>query len=454
MNKVRLIFEPKSVVLVGSSVIQEKIGMTSPRLFESVTNNMKRGFRGKTYVLDVENKTELGELIETPDLAVIMLPPEQSILQVEKCAKRGINAFIIITGGFTEKQRRHLLRLKENHDISILGPNTILGVLNTTNGLNTTFEEGARPKIGEIAIISQSGGVGAFLLDWACSYNIGISKFAFTGDKIDLDDVDLLQYFESDRRTKVICLYMEGVRDGRGFIKRARKTTKKKPILVLKGGTTRESARRAESHTASIAGSDEIFNAALKKAGIIRVENVEELMNTAVAFTKQPPMRGANVAIVSNVGGPAILAADAIVKNDLKLAVISTKTKEKIENLYPGMSASNPIDIIADAKAERYTKVLELVLADENVDGVLVISMLKSTFFEPEDAKAIPNAAAKYPEKPVVAVPAGAEDFFRVRKVLGETNIPLFNLPEKAARALRALRDYGAITTIAHQSEV
>jgi acyl-CoA synthetase (NDP forming) len=201
LNEVSSIFEPRTVVIIGSSTIQEKVGMASPKVFKNVVNNMKRHFSGKTYVIDVESKAEVENLPETPGLAAIMLPPRQSMRQAEKCAKRGIKALIIITGGFTEKQRKYLLRLREEHDIRILGPNTILGALNTTNGLNTTFEEDSMPEIGNIAIISQSGGVGALLLDWACSYKIGISKFAFTGDKIDLDDVDLLHYLETDRST-------------------------------------------------------------------------------------------------------------------------------------------------------------------------------------------------------------------------------------------------------------
>jgi acyl-CoA synthetase (NDP forming) len=272
-----------------------------------------------------------------------------------------------------------------------------------------------------------------------------VSKFAFVGDKIDVDDVDLLRYFGNDKNTKVICIYMEGIKNGRKFIEEARKIVKKKPILALKGGITQESAKRAKSHTASIAGSDEIFDAAFKKAGIIRVEDIEELMNAAVALSKQPPMRGDNVAIVSNVGGPAILAADAVVRNDLKLASLSEKTKKKIESSYLGVDATNPIDMIADARAERYSRVLELVLADKNVDGVLIINMLKSCFFEPEDAEVIPETAAKYPKKPVVDVPAGGEDFTFVYKVLGDTDIPLYNLPEKAVKALKILRTYGKI---------
>jgi len=448
MADVKTIFEPKTVVLIGSNVIREKVGMASPRLFTDVIYNMKKFFKGKTYVIDLHGKKEnnsLDTLSETPQLAVIMLPPEESIIQAEKCAKKGIKALVMITGGYKNPQRQRLLELKTKYGIRILGPNTIMGVINTTNGLNTTFEKDTMPKKGGITVISQSGGVGACLLDWACFYDIGISKFAFMGDKIDVDDVDLLKYFSSDEETKVICLYMEGIKKGRKFMEEAAKTVKKKPILVLKGGITQESAQRAKSHTASMAGSNEIFDAAFKKAGIIRVENIEELMDAAVALAKQPSMLGDNVAIVSNVGGPAILAADAIAKNNLKLATLSEKAKKEIEQLYQGVDATNPIDMIADARAERYEKVLDLVLADANVDGVVVINMLKSCFFEPEDAKVIPKVAAKHPKKPIVDVPAGGEDFAYVHKVLCKTDIPLYNLPEKAAKALKILRIYGMI---------
>jgi len=448
MNEVQVIFEPQSVLLIGSNMIQEKIGMTSPQLFKDVIYNMKRFFRGKTYVLDIDGKAgydSLAELQEIPELAVVMLPPQQSIFYAEKCARMGVKALVIITGGYKNLQRQKLLNIREKHGIRILGPNTIMGVINTSNGLNTTFERNVMPKRGNIAVISQSGGVGACILDWACFYDIGISKFAFMGDKTDVDDVDLLQYLKKDKNTKVICLYMEGIKNGRKFIEEAREIVKKKPIVTLKGGITQESAQRAKSHTASVAGSDEIFDAAFKKAGIIRVENVEELMDAAIALSKQPPMRGDNVAIVSNVGGPAILAADAVARNNLKLATLSDKTRKKIESLYPGVDATNPIDMIADARAERYQRVLELVLADKSVDGVVVINMLKSCFFEPKDAKVIPKIAVNYPNKPVVDVPAGGEDFALVHKVLCKSNVPLYNLPEKAVKALKALRIYGKI---------
>jgi acyl-CoA synthetase (NDP forming) len=448
MGEVKTIFEPRKAILIGSSAIREKVGMASPQLFSDVIYNMKKFFHGKTYVLDTEGKisrTHLSKLPEVPELAVVMLPPEQSIEHAKECMKAGVKAFVMITGGYKDNQRQKLLKLKEQYDVKILGPNTIMGVLNTANGLNTTFERNVMPKKGNIAVISQSGGVGACLIDWACFYDVGISKFAFVGDKIDVDDVDLLQYLGRDKNTKVICLYMEGMKNGREFIEQARKISKQKPILVLKGGITQESAQRAKSHTASIAGSDQVFDAAFKKAGIIRVETIEELMNMAIALSKQPPMRGDNVAIVSNVGGPAILAGDAVTRNNLKLANLSEETKQKIESLYHGVDASNPIDMIADARADRYEKVLDLVLRDKNVDGVLVINMLKSTFFEPKDAKVIPKVASKYPNKPIVDVPAGGEDFELVYRVLSNTNIPLYNLPDKAVKALKILRDYGKI---------
>jgi len=445
MDEVKVIFEPQSVVLIGSSMIREKVGMASPQLFRNVIYNVKKFFRGNTYVLDVDGKAgynHLNDLPEISELAIMMLPPEQSLIQVEKCAKKGVKALVVITGGYDDEQRQQLLKLKGEYSIRILGPNTIMGIINTVNGLNTTFERDLMPRRGNISVISQSGGVGACLLDWACFYKIGISKFAFMGDKIDINDVNLLKYLNEDRETKVICLYMEGIENGREFIQVAKKVVETKPILVLKGGATKEAAQRALSHTASIAGSDTIFDAALKKAGIIRVEDGEELINSAVALAKQPPLCGDNIAIVSNVGGPAILAADAIVRNGLKLAVLSEKTRKEIESRYPGIEAVNPIDLIADARADRYSVVLDLVLSDPNVEGVMVINMLKSCFFEPGDALAVAEATEKHAEKTVVDVAAGGEDFILVHSVLENTNVPVYNLPEKAAKALQASRIY------------
>lgn len=445
MFSVKYLFEPKQVALIGSSKLKEKVGMTSPHLFTNVAYNMRRYFKGKIVTVDI-NKQTLQRIQETnPELAVVMLPPNLSLQQAEKCAEFGVRALVMITGGFKNHQRQQLVQLRNEYGVRILGPNTIMGVINTANGLNTTFERGLMPPKGNIAVVSQSGGVGACLLDWACFYGVGISKFAFIGDKIDVNDVDLLEYFNQDPKTKVICLYMEGVEDGRKFIETAQKVVRKKPILAVKGGKTREAAQRALSHTASMAGRDEVFDAALQKAGVIRVEDLEELLNAAIALSKQPPLKGDNIAVVSNVGGPAILAADAVVKNGLRLARLAESSKKEIETRYPGVDASNPVDMIADAKAERFATVLRLVLSDPNVDGVMVINMLKSTFFEPRDALVIAKTVKKHARKPVVDVPAGGEDYNRIHKTLGKSNLPLYNLPEKAAKALKTLRLYAEI---------
>jgi acetyltransferase len=445
MTGIRNIFEPKTVVLIGSSRIREKVGMTSPHMFRSVLYNMTKFYKGEIHVVDLEGKEgakTTKEISHAPDLAVVMLPPSDVIEQVQNGVERNIKAFVLLTGGFKDPQRKRLSEFVSEYDIRILGPNTIMGVISTSNGLNTTFERDVMPPKGDISVVSQSGGVGACLLDWACYYGVGISKFAFMGDKVDVDDVDLLHYLENDSNTKVICLYVEGVENGREFIEAAREIVKSKPILALKGGVTREAAKRALSHTASVAGSDVVFDAAFKKAGIIRVEDVEELLDSAVALSKQPLLRGDNIAIVSNVGGPAILAADAVVKNGFRLATLSEKTRLRIEKKFPGVEAVNPIDLIADARTDRYSFVLDAVLSDSNVDGVMVINMLKSTFFEPRDALAVVKTAAEYGDKPVVDVPAGGEDFAFVQKVLKNTLVPVYNLPEKAAKVLRVLRLY------------
>jgi len=451
MNGVKSIFEPTTVVLIGSSRIREKVGMTSPEMFESVIYNMTRLFNGETHIVDIEGERgarTLDKLPHPPDLGVVMLPPRESIHLVKKSAEIGVKAFVLLAGGYKNHQRKQLSELRHEYGVRILGPNTIMGVINTSNGLNTTFERNLMPQKGKISVVSQSGGVGACLLDWVCSYGIGVSKFAFMGDKIDVDDVDILLYFDKDPNTKVICLYMEGIEKGREFVEAAQNVVKRKPILALKGGVTKEAAHRALSHTASVAGSDVVFDAAFKKAGIIRVGNIEELLDAGIVLAKQPPLKGDNIAIVSNVGGPAILAADAVVKSGLKLAMFSEKTRRYIEKRFPGVEAVNPIDLIADARAQRYSAVLDVVLSDPNVDGVMVINMLKSCFFEPEDALAVASTAKKHKDKPVVDVPAGGEDFTLVQNVLRKTYLPVYNLPEKAAKALEALRAYDRVRAV------
>jgi acyl-CoA synthetase (NDP forming) len=442
-KRINLIFEPKSVVLIGSSKIIEQVGMASPELFKNVEYNMRKYFKSEFIVIDIENTKDIPEV----DLTIIVLPPEISLIWAEHAMKAGIQAIIQITGGFNSEQRARYLQLAMRYHVRVLGPNTIMGLVNPALGINTTFEPDLMPKKGNISVLSQSGGVGAALLDWATYYRIGIGKFIFMGDKMDIDDINILDYLSNDPGTDVIAIYMEGLKDGRRFVEMAQKISKHKPIVVLKGGVTKESARRALSHTGSIAGSDNIFDAAFKDSGVIRVCDIAELFNAALALSKQPPMKGRSVAVVSNVGGPAILAADSLVREGLTLANLSEQTKKNITKRYPGVDVINPIDIIADARAERFKFILDQVLSDPNVDGVLVINMLKSCFFKPDDAEIIPEIAKKY-DKPVVDVPVGAEDFQMVTDKLIDTDIPTYDLPDKAAKALAVLYKYYKIINV------
>jgi acetyltransferase len=443
-QRIRMIFEAKTVVLIGSSKIVEEVGMTSPELFENIAYNMKKYYKFDFKVYDIELSSE--KRIPTAEMAIIVLPPKESIAWAALAIEAGIQAIIQITGGFNAEQRQRYLELAMKHHVRVLGPNTIMGIVNPELGLNTTFEPDLMPKEGNISVLSQSGGVGAALLDWATFYRIGIGKFIFMGDKLDIDDINALNYLASDPKTEVIAIYMEGLKDGRRFVELAQNISKNKPIVVLKGGTTTESAHRALSHTGSIAGSDNIFDAAFKDAGIIRVGTIEELFNASLALAKQPPMKGKRVVVVSNVGGPAILAADALVKEGLELAHLSDDVKNRIKAKYPEVDVINPIDMIADARTERFKFILEQVLPDPNVDGVLIINMLKSSFFKPQDAIILPEIAKKF-DKPIVDVPAGAEDFHLVTDILIDTPIPTYDLPDKAAKALKILYEYHVIQT-------
>jgi acetyltransferase len=293
-------------------------------------------------------------------------------------------------------------------------------------------------------VLSQSGGVGAALVDLATYYGEGISKFIWLGDKTDVSEAELLDYLSEDNDTQVILMYLESVKEGEKFLKTLREVTGKKPVVILRGGVTEEAKARALSHTAAISlGSDKIFRAAAKQSGAIIVQSMEELFIAGEVLEKQHPMRGKQLFIISNVGGPAVLSADAAHQAGFKLARLSEEAARRIERKYPGVEAINPLDIIADARADRFRETLENVLQENGVDGVLVINMLKSCLTLPEDIKVIAQVAEEHADKPVVDCAPGGEDYQKIRGTLDGTNIPVFSAPEKAIFALKVLSDYG-----------
>jgi acyl-CoA synthetase (NDP forming) len=431
---IRAIFEPKSVLLVGATGIKERPGVISPALFTSMISNMSSSFKGKINVLDLSGRLSgaiknLKDVPKKQDLAVLTAPPELALKGIGKLVDRGIKAIILPAGGYNDLQLEQLFRATVKRGVRVLGPNASMGVLNTENGLCTAFERGLMPVRGKVALISQDADLGAAMLDWACFHGIGLSKFASLGDKVDVDEVDLLNYLAQDDDTGAICIYMEWIEEGRKFTDAIREAAKRKPVSILRGiskGT----------------GRDEIFDSALKQAGAIRARNIEDLFNVGIALALQPPMRGDRVAIISNSEGPAMLAASAIDQKGLKLAMLSEDVKKTIKSRYPGIDVNNPINMKSAAVAEHYGFSLEKVLADPNVDGVMVINMLKSRVLKPEDLEAMAKAAKKSKEKPVVDVTVGGENHVLVRGVLRERGIPTYDLPEKAAQAMKALYQY------------
>ncbi len=427
---VKALFEPSGVVIVGAS--DAKTG-TAPALFRFAVDNMSRTYKGKTYIIDLSGKMEgafkdVKKIREKVELAVLALPQDLALKNVKKVADAGVRA-MVVSPSYGQKQRRELLGVKKQ-GVRILGPNSAMGIINTRTGLNTSLAREMMPKQGGIAIISQSNSVGAAVLDLACLRGIGISKFVSLGDKIDVDEAELVNYLSNDDDARVICISMGDVRDGRKFVDALRAAAEKKPVVVLRAGIARLE--------------DRIYDAAFKQARAIRVRDVEEMLDVANALAKQPPMVGDKVVIISNAHGPAVLAMDAMHREGLTLAKLDEKTVKGISQRYPDIDAANPIDLGMEARAKQYELVLKNVLADPNVDGVIVINMLKSSLLDVDDMRAIAEVLKKF-KKPVVDVAMGGESYVLVHDVLKDTNVPAYDSPERASRALKALRMYGRV---------
>ena len=433
-SEVKAIFEPKSVVLVGASDgIRE--GIVSPAFFHSLVHNMHRFFKGKTHVVDLSGKLEgaiknLNQVPKGRDLAVVLLPSKLVMKNWRNLLNLAIKAIILVPGGFDQQQRKELARGVAKRKVCILGPNATAGVINTSKGLCATLERGFMPSRGGIAVISEDGAVGMAILDWARFYGVGVGKFASTGDGVDVTEADLLEFLTRDKETKVICIYLESVRDGRRFIRLIREAVKKKPVVVMKGGTARDER-------------DKIFAAYLKQVGAIRVGIVEELLGVADALAKQPPMQGDRVAVVTNASGAATLVVDALSRKGFGLAELSDKVTKKITGKYPDINIADWVDLGIGAKADRYKFVLEQVLSDHGVDGVVVMNELKLSFLEPEDVQAIAEVAEKSKDKPVVSVTVAGGACVLVREAVKGKNVPVYDSPGKAVQALDALRFYG-----------
>jgi acetyltransferase len=388
------IFDPQSIAVIGASDEEGSVGYA---LMKNLTEN---GYEGKIYPVNI-HKTEIlgdrayqtvGQLPEAVDLAIIAATAKTVPPLVEECGKAGILGIIIISAGFKEigaegkELENRIWEIKRKYNLRIIGPNC-LGVIRPSISLNATFTN-KTPKPGNIAFISQSGALGAAILDWAIHENIGFSNFVSVGSMIDVDFGDLIDYFGTDPKTRSILMYIEGITNARKFMSAARHFARTKPIVVVKSGKFSESAKAVASHTGALTGEDMTYDAAFKRAGIVRVEDIGDLFNCAEVLGDQPLPRGPKLAIITNAGGPGVMAADALIAGGGKLAELSTKTVESLDKVLPTFwSRENPIDISGDAKADTYKSVVDTCIDDENIDGLLISIHLRAWQTPPKSQK-------------------------------------------------------------------
>jgi acetyltransferase len=395
----------------------------------------------KSEILGLKAYATVKDLPEVPDLAVVATPAKTVPEVVEACGRAGILGLVIISAGFKEigpegKALEDKIRESQRrYGLSIVGPNC-LGIMRPSTNLNVTFMKGT-PKSGNIAFIGQSGAIGSAVLDWAIHENIGLSNFVSIGSMLDVDFGDLIDYFGTDPKTRSILMYVEGLSEARKFMSASRHFARTKPIIVVKAGKFGESARAAASHTGSMTGEDAVYDAAFKRAGMVRVDEIADLFNSAEVLGMQPLPRGPNLAIVTNAGGPGVMATDAILGAGGKVAELSPKTMAVLNSHLPRFwSRGNPIDVLGDAKPDRYRLAVEACLDDDNVDGILVIYTPQAVGDPIETAKAIVELCRSrgYQSKTILTSFMGFGAVEEANGVFNQSRIPTYSTPEQAVR--------------------
>ena len=447
------IFAPASVAVIGASNRPGSVG-------NAVFQNILYGhFSGVIYPVNLKAKSVCGvrayptinDIPDQVDLAVVIVPAAMTKDVAVEAARKGVKGLIVISAGFKEtgsegeRLEKELAEVCHANNIRLVGPNC-LGVINTDAGigLNASFaRQHAMP--GNIAFISQSGALCTAVLDFAAKKNIGFSKFISVGNKADVGELALIRYLHEDPQTKVIMLYVEELRHGHEFIDTVREITggdNPTTILAIKSGRTSEGAAAVSSHTGSLAGTEAVYNALFEQAGVLRVQTVEELFDYAVAFATQPLPRSNRIAIITNAGGPGIIATDVTINSGLRLAHFEEATTEVLRYHLPSAAnIHNPVDVIGDARSDRYRAALAAVLNDENVDGVIFILTPQSMTEIEETAEIIP-ALSQRSGKPVVASFMGLLDVSKGISILERNRIPHYHFPEGAARSMSALYQY------------
>ena len=451
--KLEAFFNPKSVAVIGASREPRKVGHRILR------NILDYGFKGEIYPVNPNAEEVLGcrcykSILDIPsevDLSIIAVPAKIVPSVAEQCGVKGVKGIVVISAGFSETGRegarleKELLGICRKYGMRMQGPNC-LGIINTASRLNASFAA-TNPPRGKIAFVSQSGALGSTILNWAIQNNIGFSSFISLGNETDLNAADFLEALSEDEETKVIGLYIEGVKNGRRFIEVSEKLTRKKPVIALKAGTTDVGMRAVSSHTGALAGSDAAFSAAFKKAGILRADTLEELFNLVLSFEKQPLPKGKRVLIVTNGGGPGVLAADACEKKGLDLPSLEHSIRERLRRkLPPHASVNNPVDILGDADEERYRIALDAGLKSSRVDGIIVI-LTPQAMTPIEKIAQVLAEIKETSKKPIIATFMGIPNDSPAIKTIREKGIPNYEYPETAAYVLSRMYEYLIISS-------
>ena len=442
------VFKAKSIAVIGASNRAGAVGGTV------VKNLITGGYKGAIYPINPKDAEILGlpayktvaECPQVPDMAVLVIPAKFVPKSIEECSKAGVKAAVVISAGFREvgeeglALEHEMMRVKGN--MSIVGPNC-LGVMCPTTDINATFASSMASK-GSVAFFSQSGAMCTSILDWSHQVGVGFSAFVSTGAMTDVCWGDLIEYFGEDENTSAICMYMEGMGDHpESFFNACRKVSLTKPIILIKAGRTAAGAQAASSHTGSLTGSDDVLNSLCERAGVLRVEEIQDLFVLADCLAKQPLPKNNNMTIVTNAGGPGVLSTDALISGGGNLTELSPEIMAKLNSFLPeAWSHNNPVDVIGDAGAEIYAKSLEVCAVDENCGGLLVILTPQSVTDPKGTAVALTNYAHAFPDKTILASWMGGVDVEEGVEILRNAGIPCFDYPDTACKVFNYLCKY------------
>ncbi len=443
-------FNPSSIAIVGASENTSKLGNVV------LKNLIRGGFKGKIYpvnptateIYGTKVYKKVSDIKDNVDIVCVVIPSQHVLALVKDCAKKKVRGLVIISAGFSEtgmegKLLEHKVKIiAQKHNIRILGPNC-LGFINKHNDINLSFAAD-KPLKGNVGFFSQSGAFCTAMLDMSIPKNLGFSHFISIGNKADINELDLINYFLDDTKVHVISAYLEDIVDGSMLIQNYEQSKYRKPLIILKAGQTEESKSAIESHTGAIAGSIDTFRTGIKQVGIIEAENARQLFNFTMTFSWCKPMRGKKIAIVTNAGGPGIVATDSVIKNGLEMAKLSKSIQKKIQKfLPPESSIKNPVDIIGDANAERYQYPIDILAKNDEVDAILVLLTPQLVTQVEETAKLISNATQMY-DKPIIPIFLGKKQTSVGTQIFYENYIPVFTEIDDAVSSLKALSEYYA----------